>query len=212
MNLRTIIILFALVATPASATFAEFPNAGIPGVPIKVALLPFEVQGLAAEDGVQLTRIFRESLVRSNAFEVMHPDTMMSLFTEAEVTNLEGCNYSYCLADLGKILGVEKVIHVNVTRRGKLYVLRVRLVNSADASIVYDQRAEYSGEFSMLASDVVPAQANRLAETKLETGTRWYVIAAAVILGVGAIYWIYRSFSKDAAAEDSGGGPPSTQQ
>jgi len=212
VNLRTHIVLFALLSVAASAAFAWTSNPNLPDVPTKVALLPFEIHGLAPEEGQQLTRIFRETLARSKAFDIMHPDTMMSLFAQAEVTNLETCNYSYCLADLGKILGVQKVIHANVTRRGKLYTLRVRLVNSADAAIVYDERVEHSGEYSALASDVVPGEANRLAETRLETGTRWYVIAAAVIIGVGAIYWIYRSFSKDVGEEDSGGGPPSTQQ
>ena len=212
LGARHILNLAVLLFGFTSASIARPLNPGIPDVPIKVALLPFEVQGLSVEEGFQLTRIFRETFARSKSFDLMHPDSMMSIFNEAGMTSLEGCNYSYCIADLGKILGVEKVIHVNVTRRGKFYTIRLRVVNSSDAEIVYDKRAEHSGNYSTLTSDVVPEQAKRLAETRLETGTRWYVIAAAILIGVGAIYWIYRSFSKDVGEEDSGGGPPSTQQ
>lgn len=185
---------------------------GLLGIQEKIAVLPFEIQGISVEEGLKLTQCFGEALSKSKRFEVMHPDTMMNIFAEAGVKTLEGCNYSYCLADLGKVLGVQKVIHASAARRGKLYVLRIRLVNVADAQIVYDEKVEHSGEFTTLAGDVVPEQARRLAEPQLETGTKWYFIAAAILVGVGAIYMIYRTFNKNLGEESSDSGAPPTPQ
>ncbi|MEK9137492.1 MAG: hypothetical protein AAB393_10250 [Bacteroidota bacterium] len=187
----------------------------LPGVPENqenVAVLPFEIHGLTADEGASLAQTLREALTQSKRYNVMQVDTMMGIFAEAGIKNLESCNYSYCLADLGKVLGVQKVVHASLTRRGKLYSLRIRLLNVADATMTYDEKAEHSGEFEALLTEIVPAQARKLTETRFETETKWYVYAAAVLVGVGAIYWIYRSFSKDAGEEDSGTGPPSPQQ
>jgi hypothetical protein len=212
MNVQRHIRLLLFIPVLTSIGFSSPRFRSMPESPEKTALLPFEVHGLPAEEGLRLTQSFRDALAKSKRFDVMHPDTMMSILTEAGVKNLDECNYSYCLADVGKVLGVEKVLHASVTRRGRLYVLRVRLVNVADAQIVYDEKAEHSGEFATLAADIVPEQARRLTEPRIETSTKWYVIAAAVLVGVGAIYWIYRSFSRNPGGESSGSTLPPAEQ
>jgi hypothetical protein len=177
----------------------------------KLAVLPFELRGISPEEGLLLTQRFAGVFAESKRFDVMPQDTMKSIFAEA-AAKLEGCNYSYCLADLGKVLGVHKVIHVDASRRGKLYVLHIRLVNVENAALLYDERVDYSGELTALLSDVLAEQAQKLAGARLDEGTRWYIIAAAILAGVGAIYWIYKSFNSQNAEENSGKQTPPIQQ
>ncbi|MDP2885195.1 MAG: hypothetical protein Q8P51_09280 [Ignavibacteria bacterium] len=178
-----------------------------------VAVLPFDLRGISVEDGVHLAEKFEQVLAaETSRFSILHPDTMKAIFVEAGIKNLEGCDYTYCLADMGKILGVQKVVHVSASRRGKLYVLNVRLVNVADASLLYAERVDFSGDLSVLTSEVIPEQARKLGGARLDSGARWYYVAAAILLGVGVIYWIYRSFDKSLGEGDSGSTIPPTQQ
>lgn len=210
--LRKVPALVLLVLLQMSAGIGQSTQtAGSRSSVEKLAVLPFEIQGLSTEEGLQLTQRFADVFAESKRFDVMPQDTMRNIFAEAG-TKLEGCNYSYCIADLGKVLGVQKVVHVNATRRGKLYVLHIRLVNAADAALLYDERVEHSGEFNVLLSDVIAEQARKLSGARLETGTRWYIIAAAIVVVVGAIYWIYKTFDQNTAVEGSGNPPPPTQQ
>lgn len=177
----------------------------------KLAVLPFELHGISPEEGLLLTQRFAGALAESKRFDVMPHDTMKRIFTESG-TKLEGCNYSYCIADLGKVLGVQKVVHVDASRRGRLYVLHIRLVDAQSAALLYDERVDYSGEFKDVLSDVLAEQARKLAGARLDEGTKWYIIAAAVLAGVGAIYWIYKSFNSQNAQESSGSQSPPIQQ
>lgn len=187
----------------------ELPGAQL-GDKEKVALLPFEQKGLSNEETALLTKKFAELLQSSGKFEVMPHDEMLRLIAEADF-NLETCTYSYCLADAGKVLGVQKVMHGSITRRGKLYTLHLRLIDVRNAQIVLDRKPEHSGEFDQLVSEMLPEEARAASEYSLVPDTKWYVVAAAIVVTVGAIYSIYRAFNKTAASEATGDGP-STEQ
>jgi hypothetical protein len=109
----------------------------------------------------------------------------------------ERCDTPLCIAELGKVLGVDKVIHAQATRRDEHFMLHIRLVNVSDAKLLYDERVDYSGDFGILLSEVAVQQAQKLCAAKLDIGTQWYIIAANIFLGVGAIYWIFRSFRRE---------------
>lgn len=204
--------LFLLMLLPVGVAVSQEISARSARGQEVAAVLPFELQGLSDEDGVRLAEKFGQVLAETSRFGILHPDTMKAIFAEAGIKNLEGCDYTFCLADMGKILGVQKVVHVSASRRGKLYVLHTRLVNVADAALLYAERVDFSGDLSVLTSEVITEQARKLGGARLDSGTRWYYIAAAILLGVGVIYWIYRSFDKSFGEEDSGSTIPPTQQ
>ena len=181
-----------------------------PGAKEKVAVLPFQQKGLSNEEAAALTKKFAELLQSTEKFEVMPYGEMVRLIAEADL-KLESCTYSYCLADAGKVLGVQKVMHGSVTRRGKLYTLHLRLVDVRSAEIVHDSKPEYSGEFDQLVVEVLPVEAKAASEYSLESGSKWYVVAAAVVITVGAIYSLYKAFTKTGQSESTGEGSPSPQ-
>jgi len=176
----------------------------------KIAVLPFEQKGLSDEEAATLTKKFADLLQPSARFIVMPYDEMLRLLTEADF-KIQACSYSYCLADAGKVLGVQKVLHGSVTRRGKFYTLHIRLIDVRTAEIVHDRKQEHSGELDRLVADVLPEEAKAAAEYSVESGTKWYVVATAIVLTVGTIYSLYRVFNKTGATESTGEGPPTPQ-
>lgn len=203
-------IATVLLCVVLSAHARELPGSQ-PESKERIAVLPFEQKGLSNEETATLTKRLAELLQSTGRFEVMPKDEMLRLFAEAEFKNLESCTYSYCLADAGKVLGVQKVMHGSISRRGKLYTLHLRLIDVRSGEIVHDRKSEYSGEFDQLVSEALPGEAKAASEYSLESNTKWYIVTAAIVVTVGAIYSIYKAFNKAGSSEGTGGGPPSTQ-
>jgi hypothetical protein len=173
----------------------------------RLAVLPFEVVDLPPDQGVQLREQFIEGLRESARYDILPTAATSSLLEDAGLKKIETCNSLPCLAQLGKILGVEKVVYVKVVRRAQAFALHVELVDASDASLLYEESANYPGEFSRLMSLGAPEQGRKLGEAQFGTGLRWYVIAAAVLVGAGVIYWIYTTFASTSSTQTQLTGP-----
>jgi TolB-like protein len=162
--------------------------------PETLAVLPFEVRGLAIDDGPLLAKRFAEAMRESNRFEVLLRDSM---------EGSEGMHDSHSLAEAGKALDVRKIVHVSVVHRDKLFVLQIRLVSVSDAALLYAERVDYSGEFASLLSDVIPEQARKLTEAHLDAKTPW--AEAAFLFGacLGAIVWVFWHFRRNRTGQGS---------
>lgn len=177
----------------------------------RLVILPFEIRGLVREDGVRLKQSFAGGLAELKRFDIMPDNVLKNNLEQAGLANIDSCNTLPCLAQLGKVLSVEKVIHVSVDRWRERFVLHIRLVGATDAALLYDERVDYSGEFNDLLSVVMAEQGRRLGAARLDTGTKWYIVAAAVLAGVGALYWIYTSFAKSSTSDPAITAPPTQQ-
>jgi TolB-like protein len=163
--------------------------------PRSLAVMPFEGKGLTADEVHALDQKVREELHQTGLFSVMREGEMNAILQEAQFTNLAECNYSYCLTQVGKILGVTHVLHGVVTRQGKLYTLHVRLLDVATEDYVRHERYEHSGDFEGLLAEGIPLVAQRFAVQPAEGFkiSQWHLFGAAVIaMAIGA-YFVHRA-------------------
>ena len=165
----------------------------------RLVVLPFETRGLSAEEGLQLRQRFTEVLRESNRFDIMPDNVLKNNLELAGLTKIDSCNTSPCLAQLGNILNIAKIVHVRVDRWENRYILQIRLVNSSDAALLYSERVDFTGEFSTLLSDKMVEQGRKLGAAFLDKPTNWYLIAAAVLVGVGVIYYLFKTFATGGA-------------
>jgi hypothetical protein len=177
-----------------------------------LALLPFEIRGLSENEGKQLKQRFGEILGESDRFDVMPDNVLRNSLNLAGLASIDSCNTLPCLAQLGKVLDVAKVVHVSVDQWRERFVMQIRLVRSSDAALLYAERVEFAGSYDGLLSTAIPEQARKLSAAYLDRKTSWYLIAAAVIVGVGLIYWIYASFASMNPDETGGPGPTPSPQ
>jgi TolB-like protein len=169
-----------------------------------VAVLPFETRGLAPDEGMRLQERFSEALAESKRFEIMPDETMKSMLAHVGLTRVDSCNTVACIAQLGKILHVEKVVHVGADRWDQRYILHVRLVKAADGELLYDERIDFTGAFDDFLNGVTAEQGRKLSHAFLDTAPNWYLIAACVLVGVGAIYWILSTWALSSSSESGG--------
>lgn len=167
----------------------------------RLAAFLFQFQGVNEEQAAALITRFHQLLKEGGKFEVVPHNEMVRLLTEAEFRNPERCDYSYCLADAGKVLGVRKVLHGSLTKRGKLYTLRLRLIDVTNTEVILDRKTDFSGEFNEFLSHTLPVEARSVSDYSLQSDTKWYTIAAAIVVTVGTIYWIYKVFDKSISGD-----------
>ncbi len=166
-----------------------------------VAVPPFEFRGLSPDESTQLRQHFVEAFGESRRFDVLTASAFTQALERSGLQNVDSCNTQPCLGQLGVMLGVAKVVHVSVDRWRDRFVVHIRLIRSSDSALLYDERADHTGEFFTLLSTVIPEQGRKLSAARLDSGTKWYFVAAAVLAGVGMIYLIYNSFAKSSSTD-----------
>jgi hypothetical protein len=85
------------------------------------------------------------------------------------------------------------------------------LIDVRDGAIILERKTEYSGEFDLFLAGTLPTETQTVDDYALHSGTKWYTVAAAVVITVGAIYWIYRAFERSVSGDGTIDGPPVTQ-
>jgi hypothetical protein len=187
-----IALVFLLVAFQVCAGFSQTaPSAGSSKEQERLALLPFETRGFSSEDGIRLRESFATGLAESKRFDVMPDIVFRNNLDQAGLMNIDSCNTLPCLAQLGKVLNVEKVVHVRAERWEQRFMLHIQLVRSSDAALLYDERVDYSGDFSTFLSPITSDQGRKLSAAFLDKKPNWILIGTALLLGTGLIFWLF---------------------
>ncbi len=170
----------------------------------KLVVLPFAIEGLTSDQCRILQQHFEQKLRESNNFKLLPEHLFRHALAQAGLQRIDSCVSLPCLAQLGNVLNVQKVVHVQGMHAGQRFALQIRLVNAADAKLLYDESVTYSGEFNNLLADAISEHARKIDKTYVSTGTPWYYYAAAVLVGGGIIYWIFSTWAASSSSESSG--------
>jgi hypothetical protein len=183
----------------------------VEGAPWKVAVVPMSATLFTPDDSLMLLRKVREELAATNLYVVMPEEEMLRLLNEARFQDIRQCTYSHCLADLGRVVGVERVVQTIFMKRGKLYTFRLRVVNAMDAEILFDETVEHSGEYESFLNTAVPDLVKKSTAGRLQSSSsyKWYYIGAAVLGFGAAVYFLNKALGHSNQPVDN---PPPPNQ
>ena len=109
-----------------------------------VAVLDLDVaKGIPPEAQISLSDLLREQLWKTGKFRVVDRNNMERILKE-QGFQLSDCTSTECAVQIGRMLGVEKMVTGNVTRLGKTYIITVQMTNVE------------TGEIEKMASDRCP--------------------------------------------------------
>ncbi|MGD9202623.1 MAG: CsgG/HfaB family protein, partial [Chitinispirillia bacterium] len=94
----------------------------------KVAVLDFEINGLNVENSSGFTNRIIMSLFETGQYIVIERSKIQELLEEQNSKNI-GCTNSQCAVEIGKIIGVRKVILGNIDKTGDLFSVSARIVD-----------------------------------------------------------------------------------
>jgi TolB-like protein len=165
---------------------------------LNIAVLDFDARGgLTKEEAASLSDIFQSRLVSTNEFTVVDRNRIKAILSEQGFQQSEACSQVECIADVGRILKVDRMFAGTIGKIGSLFNINIQVIDVTTAAVTTGASRQYSGAIEDLASEIIPEMAAEIAngltgkDVKVVSTTSgggtswlWYLGGAAVIGGV----------------------------
>lgn len=201
-----------------------------------VAISPLEAKKVDAEEVDLITEALAGELQNSGAFRVMERGQMDRILKEQGFQASGACEGNECAVEVGKMLGIDRIVVGSVGKIGSLFIINTRLVDIATGEILASVRRTKDGELKDVLTDLVPQVARGLASEKTDeqavpvvaatppppkpaapvaaapssggSALPWLVAGAAVVGGGVAAYFLLQDdkSSSTGTAPDDNGG------
>ncbi|MFC1585365.1 PEGA domain-containing protein [Fibrobacterota bacterium] len=94
-----------------------------------VAIMDLKAMGIGDHVSSLLSEKLRSELFSSGAFTVMNREDMAKLMDERSFQRSEDCDTPECFAEIGRMLGVEKIISGSIGKLGSTYSLTIKQID-----------------------------------------------------------------------------------
>ena len=172
---------------------------------IPVAILDLEGRGISALEAATLTDRLRSEMVTVGAFVVVERG-QMEMLLEEQGFQQTGCTSAECAVEVGKLLGVQKMITGSIGKLGKLYTVDARMFDVQTGEIERVSKREHRGgieglidllevvtkDLAGIEEEVIVAeQPPKEEKPKKKGGGRWLLWGGILAtVGAGAAYAI----------------------
>jgi len=191
--LFALVVLF--VAVPASA---QAPQAKTP----MVAVTALQARGVAESDAAVFTETLADVLLRSGKVRVMERSQMDKILAEQGFQQAGACDTAECAVQMGRLLGIERIVVGSVGKVGETYTLSVRMVDVGTGEVLASSRRNHRGAIDDVLERVVPEVGRELigsretrsaepaapeaAEPKRSHAWVWWTLGGVAVVGGGA--------------------------
>jgi TolB-like protein len=128
---------------------------------VSVAVIPLKASGILKDEVELLEDRIRHYLVEFRTFKVIDKENMEEILKE-QGFQLSGCTSDECIVQIGKILGVQKIISGSIGKFGNLYSMNVRLTSVESAEIESSTIYDHAGSREMLLIEGTKKVVNEL--------------------------------------------------
>ncbi|MEK6794017.1 MAG: CsgG/HfaB family protein [Spirochaetota bacterium] len=109
---------------------------------VRVGVLDFKANSVAAMETTLVNDIFRNELVDSGKYDVLDRKNMQSIMSEQEFQQT-GCTDSECAVKLGKMLNMEYMINGVLAKTSGKYFLSVEMISVESSKIEKTARVQF---------------------------------------------------------------------
>ena len=170
---------------------------------IPVAILDLEGRGISDLEAATLTDRLRSEMVTVGAFVVVERG-QMEMLLEEQGFQQTGCTSAECAVEVGKLLGVQKMITGSIGKLGELYTVDARMFDVQTGEIERVSKREHRGgiegliallevvtkDLAGIEEEVIVAeQPAKEEKPKKKGGGRWLLWGGILAtVGAGAAY------------------------
>jgi len=149
MKIKTFFIILSLMCT------GLFGQDAIPAASSKVtaAVLDFEGAGINKMESVTLTQRLGSELVKTNVL-IMVERNQMNEIMEEQGFQQSGCTSAECAAEIGALLGVQKMITGSFGKIGNTYTIDARMFSVETGQTEKTVTKTYKGEVDDLLTQI----------------------------------------------------------
>ncbi|MBC8402784.1 MAG: PEGA domain-containing protein [Candidatus Marinimicrobia bacterium] len=126
-----------------------------------IAVLDLEARGMSTSEAAILTDRLRSTLIKVGQYTVVDRANMEEVLTEQGFQQT-GCTSDECVAEVGKLLGVQHMVSGSLGRFGKAYTIQLQILNVETGAIEQSSTYDYEGEIENLLKEGIQTALLRL--------------------------------------------------
>jgi Curli production assembly/transport component CsgG len=149
---------------PACAKAAPTTSVTAARVPI-VAITNLDSRGVSKDEVGVIADNLAAKLQQSGKVRVMERSQMDQILKEQSFQNSGACDGSQCAVEMGKLLGIDRIIIGSVGLVGSTYSFNLRLVDVATGEAVRTSARNRKGSIDDVLTELVPAAVADLTES-----------------------------------------------
>ena len=158
-----------------------------PRLPV-VAISELDSKGVVASEVGVIAENIAVKLQQSGKFRIMERSQISQILREQNFQQSGACDGSECAVQIGKLLGIDRIVVGSVGRVGSTYSLNLRMVDVSTGEAVRTTARNRKGSIDDVLTDLVPLAAADLAEVGGERKAAiwpWVAGGAVAVGGVG---------------------------
>lgn len=135
-------------------------NAG----PRIVAVMPLTPNGVDTASALVLTDALSDELIRGGKVRVMERSQVDKILAEQGFQQSGACDGSECAVQMGRLLGIDRMVVGSVGRIGAAYVLTVRGVDVGTGEVLASVRRQQVGALENVLTQLLPPLSSELGD------------------------------------------------
>jgi len=129
---------------------------------VAIAVMELDANGITEAEGKALSDRLRIEIFNVGIFVVMERDKMNKILDEMQF-QMSGCTSDECVVEIGRIVGVKKMIAGSVSKVGEIYSVSVRLIDVETSKIEATAIEDIEGSLGTVLTKAVPSVAKQIS-------------------------------------------------
>lgn len=187
-----------------------------------IAVTPLQAQGVTGSDAAVLTESLSDEMLHSGTVRVMERSQMDKILKEQGFQET-ACDTSECALQMGRLLGIERILVGTVGKVGGTYSVSVRMVDVNTGEIISSSRRNAKGAIDDVLVTLMPQLARDLtrqgnkgvpattasSEPRHSSSALWWTLGGVAIVGGGATaaYLLLSGDESSTSVPDPGNDP-----
>jgi len=127
--------------------------------------MELDANGVTEAEGKALSDRLRIEIFNTGVFVVMERDKMTKILDEMQF-QMSGCTSDECVVEVGRIVGVKKMIAGSVSKVGEIYSVSIRLIDVETSKIEATAIEDIEGSLGTVLTKAVPSVAKQISGLK----------------------------------------------
>jgi len=151
-----------------------------------VAVLELDPNGVSDSEARALSDRLRIEIFNAGVFEVMERDKMNRILDEMQF-HLNDCTTDECAIEIGRLIGVRKIIAGSISKVGEYFTVSARLIDVETSKIEATAIEDVEGSLGIVLTKAMPSIARKISgKTGLDIRTE--VVKSSVNITVEPAY------------------------
>jgi len=129
---------------------------------IAVAVLELDPNGVTESEAKALSDRLRIEIFNAGVYEVMERDKMNRILDEMEF-QLKDCTTDECAIEVGRLIGVRKIIAGSISKVGEFYTVSARLIDVETSKIEATAIEDIEGTLGIVLTQAIPSVAQKIS-------------------------------------------------